>query len=54
MIIAIDSNKVKKVTFLVSPKSTFYPIDKFPAERAKLRGFSWLIEKRPKRKDFEF
>jgi hypothetical protein len=54
MVINIDSNKVKKVTFLVSPKGTFYPLDKFPKEREKLRGFSWLIDKRPKRKDFEF
>ncbi|MFM9944727.1 MAG: OstA-like protein [Bacteroidia bacterium] len=54
MVINIDSNKVKKVTFLVSPKGTFYPLDKFPKEREKLRGFRWLADKRPARKDFVF
>ena len=54
MVINIDSNKVKKVTFLVNPKGTFYPLDKFPKEREKLRGFSWLVDKRPKRGDFGF
>jgi len=54
MVINIDSNKVKKVTFLVSPKGTFYPLDKFPAERSKLRGFSWQIDRRPKRNDFVY
>jgi len=54
MIIFVEENKVNKVTFLVSPKGTFYPIDKFPAEKAKLRGFSWQIAKRPKRTDYGF
>lgn len=54
MVINIDSNKVKKVTFLVSPKGTFYPLDKFPKEREKLRGFRWLADKRPVRGDFVF
>jgi lipopolysaccharide export system protein LptA len=53
MVISIDSNKVKKVSFLISPKGTFYPIDKLPKEREKLRGFQWLIEKRPKRNQFK-
>jgi len=54
MVINVDSNRVKKVVFLVKPKGTFYPLEKFPAEKAKLRGFAWLIEKRPKRADFVF
>lgn len=52
MIINIDENKVKKVTFLVTPKGTFYPLDKFPEEKSKLRGFNWSIDKRPMRKEF--
>jgi hypothetical protein len=54
MVINVDSNRVKKVVFLVKPKGTFYPLEKFPAEKAKLRGFAWLIDKRPKRADFVF
>lgn len=54
MVINIDSNKVKKVTFLVSPKGTFYPLDKFPKDKEKLRGFRWLADKRPVRKEFIF
>ncbi len=54
MVINIDSNKVKKVTFLVNPKGTFYPLNKFPKEREKLRGFRWLADKRPVRGDFGF
>ena len=54
MIFTIDSNKVKKVTFLVTPKGTFYPLDKFPKEKEKLRGFRWLADKRPVRMDFVF
>lgn len=52
MVIDVDSNKVKKVTFLVTPKGTFYPVDKFPEEQKKLRGFNWIPERRPMRKDF--
>jgi len=54
MVINITQNKVNKVTFLAAPKGTFYPIDKFPEERKKLRGFKWLSDKRPKRRDFAF
>lgn len=52
MVIRVDSNKVKKVTFLVKPKGTFYPVNQFPAEQTRLRGFLWMIEKRPLRADF--
>ncbi len=52
MVINIDSNKVKKVSFLATPKGSFYPLEKFPKEKQKLRGFIWLADKRPVRGDF--
>lgn len=47
--IMTDSSKVKKVKFVTSPKGTFYPPSKLPAEKEKLKGFNWMPEKRPKR-----
>lgn len=47
--IITDSSKVKKVKFIKSPKGIYYPPDKFPKEKQKLKGFNWIPEKRPKR-----
>lgn len=52
MIIRVDSNRVKKVTFLIKPQGTFYPLEDFPEEKKKLKGFSWEIDRRPRRSDF--
>lgn len=52
MVINIDSNKVKTVTFIREPKGTFYPLKDYPNEKKKLRGFLWLADKRPIRNEF--
>lgn len=47
MLIKIDSNKVREITFYSSPEGTFYPLEKFPASKRRLPEFVWFIEKRP-------
>lgn len=47
--ISTDSSKVKKVKFIKTPTGTYYPSDKLPPEKEKLKGFNWMPQKRPKR-----
>jgi hypothetical protein len=53
MLISMDSGKVKEIMFYTKPKGTFYPIDKFPSNEKKLRGFIIHDGIRPKLEDFE-
>lgn len=49
MIINIDTfNKVRTITFLQKPKASFYPLEKFPASKSRISGFSWRNIIRPK------
>lgn len=53
MIIFINQDKkVKSITFLKTPKATFYPLEKLPSAKSRLEGFEWRTSVRPKLKDF--
>ncbi len=49
MLIFVDSNKVKTITFITKPDATFYPIKELAAEELKLKDFSWKSILRPKK-----
>lgn len=51
MLIYLDSNKVQSITFIAQPVATLYPVNEIPWQELQLKGFKWLGEKRPKRKE---
>lgn len=51
MIIYIDSNEVRTISFLKKPDATLYPVDKLKGKELRLKGFSWFGTLRPKRKE---
>ncbi|MGB0916404.1 MAG: OstA-like protein [Flavobacteriales bacterium] len=51
LIIKIDSNKVKDITFLTQPDATLYPLHLVNLSEMILDGFNWRIEDRPARKE---
>lgn len=53
MLIQLDSSKVKEITFYNKPKGIFYPIDQFPENEKRLRGFRLHDGIRPKLIIFE-
>lgn len=51
MEITFKDQKVHKVAFIKAPEAVFYPLDQFPVEEQKLKGFIWKPEMRPKKKE---
>lgn len=51
MIIRLDSNKVKSISFLQKPDGKFVPPHEILEPERKLKGFVWRIEERPRRLD---
>ena len=51
LIILIDSNKVKDITFLTQPDATLWPLNLVNLSEMRLEGFNWRIEDRPARKE---
>lgn len=49
LIIKIDSNKVKDITFLTQPDATLYPLSLIKLDEMRLEGFNWRIEERPEK-----
>lgn len=47
MRIHTDSGKVNKIVFYTQPEGTFYPLDEFPQDNARLQDFKWLDTVRP-------
>ncbi len=53
MTIRMDSsNQVRTITFYNQPKSTFYPLQKFPSSKSQLPGLEWRTKLRPRSTDF--
>jgi len=52
MLIDIDSNTVREITFYTKPEGTFYPVNELPKDKEKIKGFKWLIDTRPNLEDF--
>lgn len=47
LVILIDANKVKQITFLTQPDATLYPIKDVKPEELRLEGFRWRQSERP-------
>ena len=50
MRIAFKDQKIGRITFLLQPVATFYPLNQLPEKERKLSNFSWEQEQRPKSK----
>ena len=51
MMIYIDSNKVQSITFLQDPSATLYSVNEPLKDEIQLRGFRWLGEHRPNKRE---
>jgi hypothetical protein len=52
-VVHIDTAKrVRTITFISTPKATFYPLEKFPSEKSRLQGFEWRNIIRPQKSFF--
>ncbi len=49
LIIIIQENKVKDITFLNQPDATLYPLDLINLNDMRLDGFDWRVEERPEK-----
>lgn len=49
LIIIIDNNKVKDITFLTQPDATLYPLNLVNLNDMKLEDFDWRISERPEK-----
>lgn len=49
MLIFVDSNKVKSITFITKPDATLYPLKDVAKEDLKLKDFSWKNILRPRK-----
>jgi lipopolysaccharide assembly outer membrane protein LptD (OstA) len=45
--IYLNENKISRVTYTSQPDGTYYPLEMFPAEEARLSDFKWLEQWRP-------
>lgn len=50
MLIKLEESEIKGITYYSSPSEVMYPEEELPPEEAKLRGFQWLDNLRPKDK----
>jgi lipopolysaccharide export system protein LptA len=51
IVVDIKENKITRITFLTSPTGTMIPSQDIKEEEKLLKGFQWLIQKRPLRKE---
>jgi len=47
LIIYLKDNKISRVNYMTQPDGTYYPLNLFPAEEARLADFKWLEQWRP-------
>ncbi|MBE7177935.1 MAG: hypothetical protein INR69_16135 [Mucilaginibacter polytrichastri] len=49
--VSFANNNADKITLLMKPESTIYPIDQIPKDKERLEGFLWKPEERPVSKE---
>ncbi len=49
LVIVIEENKVKDITFLTQPEATLYPLNLINLNDMRLDGFDWRIKERPEK-----
>jgi lipopolysaccharide export system protein LptA len=47
LVIYLNDNRISKVNYKTKPDGTYYPLELFPAEEARLADFKWVEEWRP-------
>lgn len=47
LIIYLKDNKISRVNYMTKPDGTYYPLEMFPSEEARLSDFKWVEEWRP-------
>ncbi|MEI6436642.1 MAG: OstA-like protein [Bacteroidota bacterium] len=48
LLVFIDKNQLKSITFITNPDAHTYPEKDLPKEERKLKNFKWLEDRRPK------
>ena len=48
MLIFLENNEFKTITYIDDPEATLYPEEEIPPQERRLKGFIWLDELRPK------
>lgn len=51
LMIYLDSNAIKSITMINKPDGTLFPMKEAPASDFYLKGFKWLVDLQPKRKE---
>ena len=49
LLIKIEGNKVKDITFITQPDATLYPLHLIKLSDMKLEGFNWRMQERPEK-----
>lgn len=49
--VAFVNSKAERITWLLKPEQTYYPMDKIPKEKEQLEGFVWKPKERPVSKE---
>jgi len=47
LVIYLKNNEISRINYMTKPDGTYYPLDMFPAEEARLSDFKWVEEWRP-------
>lgn len=47
LVIYLKNNQISRINYMTKPDGTYYPLDMFPAEEARLSDFKWVEEWRP-------
>lgn len=50
MVIYFEEGEIEKIKFLQEPNSVLYPMTEVDHENLRLKGFQWLLDKKPKRR----
>lgn len=49
--VAFVNSKAERITWLLKPEQTYYPMDKIPKDKERLEGFIWKPKERPVSKE---
>lgn len=48
LVIYLKDNQISRVNYMTQPEGTYYPLELFPSEEAKLSDFKWVEQWRPR------
>ena len=47
LVIYLKDNQISRINYMTKPDGTYYPLEMFPSEEARLSDFKWVEEWRP-------